>query len=88
MDPLTNELARPRALTPSYKMERDVRELIQKHVDEAKEEVVKMAIEEFTRRVRKIAAETAIMLQNYYSVEKIGQELIIRVKIDDGASKP
>jgi len=69
-------------------MERDVRELIQKHVDEAKEEVVKMAIEEFTRRVRKIAAETAIMLQNYYSVEKIGQELIIRVKIDDGASKP
>jgi hypothetical protein len=68
----------------AYKMQRDVQEVIRKHIEEAKEEVVKLAVKEFETRIRQIVGATAINIAEYYSVQMAGPNLVITVKLDSG----
>lgn len=55
-----------------------------KKVEDIRAEVVKDAVEEFTRKVRDVVGNSAINLANFYSVERVGAELLIRVQIVAG----
>ena len=55
---------------------RETKDLIEK----AKEEVAANAAEEFHRRVKHIIADVALNVSNYYSIERAGQDILIRVK--------
>jgi hypothetical protein len=53
-----------------------------KRIEEIRAEVVKDAVEEFTRQVREADGNSAINLANFYSVERMGANLLIRVQIE------
>lgn len=47
------------------------------------EEVVQEATHIFEKRVREVLANTVLTLSNYYTVDRIGANLLITVKIGD-----
>lgn len=50
-------------------------------VEREREEVVKQATAEFDKRIRKIVGTVAVELSNYYSVQRLGSDLLITVKL-------
>lgn len=55
---------------------------VNEEIEKAKEEVAANASEEFKKRVRKIVSDVALDISNYYSIERSGQDILIRVKFD------
>lgn len=72
----------------SYKLERDIQASIQKQVFETKEKVMKMALQEFELSLRDLLGRTAINIANYFTVERMGQNLVITVKLAAEEKQP
>jgi len=68
----------------AYRLQRDILQLIEREIDKAREDILRWAIGEFEAKVKKIIAQTTLNLTNYYTVERSGLDLLIRVKIDKG----
>lgn len=58
-----------------------VHKAIQEQVDKAKEEIIQTVMKDFEKKIRETVGKVAITLANYYSVQTLGNELIIRVQI-------
>lgn len=54
---------------------------LQKHIEEEKEVLIAEATESFNKRIRKLVAQTAMAIQDLYTIETNGQYLTITVKI-------
>ncbi len=68
-------------------IEQHINTALHKWLEEARDRAIQQAVKEFEADARKITAQTVLMLLNQYSVEQIGQELVIRVKIEAPESK-
>lgn len=66
-----------------YKIQRDIQRVLAEQIASAKEEVIKLAVKEFEHRIREVCAKTSINLANYYSVERMGANLLITVKMEE-----
>lgn len=64
-------------------VEKTVIETISAQVESIKEEIVKAAVEKFEKEIKKAVGQVAIALSNYFSVERMGSDLLIRVKFDN-----
>jgi vacuolar-type H+-ATPase subunit H len=53
-------------------------------IEKVKEEIVSNASEEFRKRVKSIVADVAMNVSDYYSIERAGQDILIRVKFEQG----
>lgn len=60
-----------------------IKKAIQDTVDEAKERVIKVAVEMFEKEVRHSVSRVTVEALSHYSMERLGSELLIRVKIGD-----
>lgn len=56
---------------------------IERWIKEASDELVKQYTAEFEQRIRKVVAQTALMVFQEVSIERAGPNLIIRVRIED-----
>jgi hypothetical protein len=65
-----------------------VKTAIQERISAAKEEVIRLAVQEFEARIRKEVGQVAVNVANYYRAEVVGNELVIHVKIDPPPHKP
>ena len=50
-------------------------------VEEIRQDVIKTAVKDFETRIRERVGKTAINLASFYSVQRMGQEIIINVRI-------
>jgi hypothetical protein len=57
---------------------------VNEQIEKAKEEVVAKAAEDFRKRVKQIVGEVALSINDYYSIERAGQDILIRVKFEQG----
>lgn len=48
-----------------------------------KQKAIEEAVKEFERNLRDTIATVAVKVANYYSIERLGPNLLITVKIDD-----
>jgi len=55
---------------------------VNEQIEKAKEEAVAQAAEGFQKRVKEIIRNVALYISNYYSIERIGQDILIRVKFE------
>jgi len=55
---------------------------ILEQVKAAQESVISKAKDEFEVKIRSLIGSVAISLLNYYSIERIGTELVIRVQLE------
>jgi hypothetical protein len=55
---------------------------VKEQIEKAKEEAVVQAAEQFQKRVKEIIGNVAMDISNYYSIERIGQDILIRVKFE------
>ena len=55
---------------------------VNEQIEKAKEEAVAQAAEGFQKRVKEIIGNVAMDISNYYSIERIGQDILIRVKFE------
>jgi len=60
---------------------------IKSEIDRQREKVIEEAVAEFEEKVRKAVGQVVLQLSDYYSVERLGAELVIHVKIE-GETKP
>ena len=51
---------------------------VKEQIEKAKEEAVAQATEQFQKRVKEIIGNVAMDISNYYSIERIGQDILIR----------
>lgn len=52
-----------------------------------KQKAIEEAVKEFERNLRDMIATAAVKVANYYSVERMGPNLLITVKIGDSKEK-
>ena len=64
-------------------MSRAIAEAVQGEADRITEEEVRKAVAAFEAEVRKRIASLAVNVANFYSVERDGRDLVVRVQIDD-----
>ena len=57
-------------------------EAVTKRVEAIRAEVEQHAVDEFARRVKRAIGEYAIEMSNYYSVQRLGPDLVIRVHLE------
>jgi len=55
---------------------------VKEQIEKAKEESVSQATEQFQKRVKEIIGNVAMDISSYYSIERIGQDILIRVKFE------
>jgi hypothetical protein len=55
---------------------------VKEEIEKAKEEVAAKASEEFQKRVKEVIRNAALDISNYYTIERVGQDILIRVKFE------
>jgi uncharacterized protein YdhG (YjbR/CyaY superfamily) len=55
---------------------------VKEQIEKAKEESVSQSAEQFQKRVKEIIGNVAMDISSYYSIERIGQDILIRVKFE------
>ena len=55
---------------------------VNEQIEKAKEEAVAQAAEGFQKRVKEIIRNVAMDISSYYSIERCGQDILIRVKFE------
>ena len=63
-------------------IEKAVHEAISKAAKDVQETVIQQAVKDFEVLLRKQIGEIAITLANYYSIERLGHDLIIRAQLE------
>jgi hypothetical protein len=61
-----------------------VEDAIKVRAEEIKDELIKNAVIQFEAEIRKSVGQVSLKLFTLYSIERSGQELLIRVKIENG----
>lgn len=61
-----------------------IEKAISSAVEEHKEELTAAAVEEFEKRVRKEVGEVALHVSNHFSIQRMGQDIVITVKMEKG----
>lgn len=69
-------------LTLAQQLEQAVQKEVKERVDKLREELVKKYTDEFERKVRELIGRVSLSLASHYSIEHVGGEVLIRVKID------
>ena len=59
-----------------------IEEAIKTKSEQIKTQIVEEAVEQFETEVRKAVGQVSLNLFNLYSIERLGQELVIKVRID------
>ena len=67
---------------PSAVFLQAVNDALAKQVEGAKEQVIKQAVQEFEEKVRTAVGNVAIRVAEYYTVQMLGSQLIITVKLE------
>jgi len=71
---------------PAQTMEDQIRHSITASISQAveieREEVIQLAVKDFEQRIRKAAGLVSIELANYFSVQRMGPDLVIHVRIE------
>jgi len=70
----------------SISIERDILKALENTITEARQRVVKQAVEQFEKEIRVAVGQVAVSLANYYTVERIGAQLLIRVQMEKTAA--
>jgi hypothetical protein len=68
-------------MTETTGMEEKIKKAISFYADGQKERIIKEAAAEFEKAVREACGRVAIMVSEYYSIERTGNQLIIKVEI-------
>ena len=63
--------------------EQAIRTSIQQHADAIREDCIKAAVAEFETRLRQAVGRAAIDLSNHFSVQRLGQDLVISVRVGE-----
>jgi hypothetical protein len=63
-----------------------IRAAIDKVVSNLQEEIISAAVKDFEFDLRKRIAQVAVTVADYYSVQRLGPDLVIHVKLDKGQS--
>lgn len=58
-----------------------IKEAVEKYAKESAEEIIKQAVLEFEKEVRKNVGQVVLKLLTFYSAERLGNEILIHVKI-------
>lgn len=66
---------------PTDQLLQSIHDAIQKHIDSAKEQVIKDAVAEFEKSVRESVGKVSISLAEYFSIQRVGQDIIIHATI-------
>lgn len=61
-----------------------IEKAISSAVEEHKEELIAAAVEEFEKRVRKVVGEVALHVSNHFSIQRMGKDIVITVKMEKG----
>jgi hypothetical protein len=61
-----------------------IEQALDKQIAEVKEQIIRRAVEEFNKEVREITAKTALKVSDCFSIERMGTDVIIRVKVENG----
>lgn len=69
------------------RLERQLTDAIKACAEFEKEELIKKAVAEFEVKLRKAVGTAAIQLANYYNVERMGTDLVIRVRVDSAVHR-
>lgn len=59
-----------------------VEDAIKIRAEEIKDELILNSVIQFEAEIRKAVGQVSLKLFNLYSIERVGQELVIRVQID------
>lgn len=65
------------------KFKHAVEKILQDELLEVENRVMEQALLDITKRVKEMVAKVSISLVDYYAIERVGNELLIRVKIDN-----
>lgn len=68
-------------LTFEDTIHRSIYSAIADEIERQREKVIKEAVEEFDRNIRKTIANAVISVSDYYSIQMLGPELVIHVKL-------
>jgi hypothetical protein len=66
----------------AYVLQRNIQEAIQTRIAEVKEQIVREAVREFEKEVRGLISSVAVNVADYYSIQRLANELVIHVKIE------
>lgn len=77
----------PLAADASRTLERAVLSAIHDAANELQEAAIKQAVSEFERNLRKAVGSVAVDVANYFTIERMANQLVIRVQIEPN-SKP
>lgn len=69
-------------------IEKSIQEGIQSLVNEARERTIQVAVKTFADEVRRIVCGSAVNIANYYSIQRMGTDLVITVKMEDSPEPP
>jgi hypothetical protein len=61
-----------------------IQEVIARKAKDIEEEEIKAAVKMFERRLRDAVGQAAISVSNFFSVQRLQNEIIIHVKIEGG----
>lgn len=67
-------------------IEATIRRALESRIQEAKDRALNIARTDFETSLRKILADVSLQVANYYSVERLGSELLIRVQLEPSDS--
>lgn len=54
---------------------------LESHLEAAKETAIKKAVTDFEAELRRTIANYAIQMTDYFSVDRVGQDIVIHVKV-------
>lgn len=61
--------------------------MIHEAIERDKEEIIQAAVRDFEVKIRSEVGRVVIALTNYFAIERQGNEMVIRVKIEKGESQ-
>jgi hypothetical protein len=69
--------------TLEQRMMRSIHEALDKKLKELKEQIIRDAITTFDNELRAAVGTAAIKISEYYSMERLGPNLVITVRLED-----
>ncbi len=63
-------------------LENEFTNAVQREVDRVREQVIERAVEDFRKELRTTMARASLSVLNEYSMTRLGNELVIRVKVE------
>lgn len=65
----------------------DIHNAVLRHINENMEEVVRNAVDEYEKKLREEVSKIVLNMSSYYSLERNGKDIIIKVKFNERDTK-